>query len=81
MGVRVDEARKNDGVAVIDDRDLRARSGGRQIALTAGGYQALAAEYPPATQRGARDRKDPRGAVENQCPVRRAFFSAALLAA
>jgi hypothetical protein len=37
--------------------------------------------HPTVTDRRRDDRKDPARAVDDQWPVRRAFFSAALLAA
>ena len=94
MRVGVDEARKDRDITEIDrlDRDIFLRTcvqgpwraeAGRAFAGEGGNtHHATAAGGYPSSPDGRRgNRKNPGGAVEDQWPVSRAFFSAALRAA
>lgn len=82
MGMRVDEAGENGNVAEVDDFDIAVQAGAGVILSGAGNLDAAAVHQHPAIAHGLRcDREDPPRAIEDQWPVSRAFFSAALRAA
>ena len=81
MCVGVDEPGQDHGLAKVGDFDRRAVTEGGRVAVPARDDAALAGEHPAAPQRAGGDRQHPGGRLQDQGPVRRAFFSGSALAA
>ena len=82
MRVSVDEAWQDRGVAQINRLDREGVDDGQRCLAAPERPNAPAVnEDPPIAHGGRRNRKEPRSAVDDQWPVSRAFFSAALRAA
>ena len=82
MRVSVDEAWKNRDRCRGRGGSVDRREIPRQFVTAAKADDTPAFDSDPSVlYRRCRDGQDPRGLVDDQCPVRRAFFSAALRAA